>query len=47
LNSQNNEVVPGDEDPIPDNGNPHPVPGPQPEHMNDYWENVQDLDDIQ
>jgi len=30
LNSQNNEQIPGDEDPILDDGNPHPFPGDNP-----------------
>jgi hypothetical protein len=48
LNSQNNEPILGDEDPIPEDGNPHPFPGPQLENQhNDYWENVQDLNDIE
>jgi len=47
LNSQNNELIPGDEDPVPDDWNPHPFPGPQPENQNDYWDNVQDLNDIE
>lgn len=37
LNSSNNEHVPADEDMIPDDGNPHPFPGPQPEHQNDFF----------
>jgi hypothetical protein len=48
LNSQNNEPIPGDEDPIPEDGNQHPFLGPRPENQhNDYWENVQDLNDIE
>jgi len=47
LNSQNNEHIPGDEDSVPDDGNPHPFPGAQPENQNDFWENIQDLDDVE
>jgi hypothetical protein len=49
LNSQNNEHVPGDEDPILGDGSPHPFPGNQPENQNqnDFWGNVQDLDDVE
>lgn len=32
LNSENNELIPGDEDPIPADGNPHPFPEPQPQN---------------
>ena len=47
LNSQNNENLPADEDPVPDDGNPHPFPGVQPENQDDFWENIQDLNDVE
>jgi hypothetical protein len=48
LNSQNNDQLPGDEDPVPEEGNPHPLPGVLPEQQNpDFWENLQDLDDVE
>jgi len=41
LNSQNNEIIPGDEDPIPDDGNPHPFLGHHPENQHhDMFDNV-------
>lgn len=46
LNSENNEHQPGDEDPIPEDGNPHPNPNDN--HMqHDFWEDVQDLNDVE
>jgi hypothetical protein len=45
LNSVNNEVLPVDEDPLPHNGNPHPMPGQQNEdhHQHDWFDDIQDL----
>lgn len=47
LNSQNNDQLPADEDPIPQDGNPHPLPEQQQNLQHDFWENVQDLQDVE
>lgn len=48
LNSQNNDQLPGDEDPVPEEGNPHPLPGVLPDQQNpNFLDNLQDLDDVE
>jgi len=46
LNTQNNDQLPADEDPIPRDGIPHPLPGNQVDQPNEFFEAVQDLEDI-
>jgi hypothetical protein len=48
LNSKDNEIIPSDEEPIPDDGNPHHFPGNHPENQNqDMFDNIQDLNEVQ
>jgi hypothetical protein len=48
LNSQNNEVLLGDEEPIPPDGNLHPFPGNHAnEAQQDWFDNVEDLAEVQ
>jgi hypothetical protein len=39
--------LPADEDPIPQDGNPHLLPEQQQNLQHDFWENVQDLQDVE
>lgn len=40
LTTQNNELVPGDEDPIPGDGIRHHLLGNQEDHPNEFFDNV-------
>lgn len=47
MNSQHNDQLPADEDLVPQDGNPHPLPGQQQNLQHDFWDNVQDLQEIE
>lgn len=47
LNSQHNDQMPADEDPVPEDGIPHPMPGHHQNLQHDFWNNVQDLQEVE